>query len=135
MNICSTIIDFFIVNIFHVFQTSDNTLRRLHPTKKTLVFFNITIARIADMYNLIHNLAILQTSHFHFKVYNSCKVPEDLAKEVLIILNEINKFDRTQVFQIHCCISGDVADIWFNFVFIQRIVHTSCLHVYTWTTS
>lgn len=87
------------------------------------------------MYNLIHNLAILQTSHFHFKVYNSCKVPEDLAKEVLIILNEINKFDRTQVFQIHCCISGDVADIWFNFVFIQRIVHTSCLHVHAWKTT
>lgn len=87
------------------------------------------------MYNLIHNLAILQTSHFHFKVYNSCKVPEDLAKEVLIILNEINKFDRTQVFQIHCCISGDVADIWFNFVFIQGIVHTSCLHVHAWKTT
>lgn len=49
------------------------------------------------MYNLIHNLAILQTSHFHFKVYNSCKVPEDLAKEVLIILNEIKELDRAQI--------------------------------------
>lgn len=40
---------------------------------------------------MIHNLAILQTSHnSHFKVQ------EDLAKKVLIILNEINEFDETQ---------------------------------------
>lgn len=101
------------VDIFLVFLTSENTLGDsdigcpTHPLPKTPLFFSkyqcINLTKCRYLYNLIYNLAILQTSdNFLFCIYTlrkvkkSCKLSDDLAKEVLIFLNEIDEFDGTR---------------------------------------